>query len=261
MKTQNYVFFDFECSQEKMIQCKRGYQADADSPLCQHCKKKTCGSLKHEPNPICIAHRVCTGCRESPVTPSFTCKICGKHEHIFSGKSARDDFCTCLFSGENDCCIVLAHNFNGYDSLPIRKYLHQNRTVSEIISQGLKKLSITIDKYKIKLIDSLSFLNTRLANLPKMFGLQELKKGYYPHLWNTKDNDKMVLDILPDIKYCNCESIKDDERCTFKNWYEEHINNRFDFKEQLIAYCSLGTAIMQANAQKIQHCIHWLYDV
>ena len=251
MKIQKYIYFDFECRQEKMMQCSRGYEPDSDSRLCQHCKKATCGALKHEPN-LCVAHRVCTECSESTVTPLSSCQVCGKHEHIFFGDTARDDFCSWLFSGENNGSIVLAHNFRGYDSLPVLQYLHQNGVVPEIISQGSKNLSVTVAQCKIKMIDSLSFLNNRLANLPKMFGLTELKKGYYPHLWNTKENEEKVLDVLPDIKYYNCESMKDDDRRSFLMWYEEHKHNRFDSKEELITYCRSDVDILRRCCTKFQ---------
>nr|XP_042912384.1 uncharacterized protein LOC122272597 [Parasteatoda tepidariorum] len=44
----------------------------------------------------------------------------------------------------------------------------------------------------MRIIDSLSFLPMSLAKLPKSFGLQELKKGYFPHLFNTRSD----VDIL-----------------------------------------------------------------
>ena len=251
MKTEKYIYFDFECRQEKMIQCSHGYHPHIDSRLCQNCKKSTCGTLKHEPN-LCVAHRVCSECSEAPVTPSSTCQICGTQEHIFFGDSARDDFCSWLFSGENNGSIVLAHNFRGYDSLPILEYLHKNGIVPEIISQGSKNLSVTVSQCKIKMIDSLSFLNNRLANLPKMFGMTELKKGYYPHLWNTKENEDKVLDCLPDVKYYNCESMKDDDRRVFQKWYEEHKHDRFDSKEELIAYCRSDVDILRRCCTKVQ---------
>jgi hypothetical protein len=31
-----------------------------------------------------------------------------------------------------------------------------------------------------------------LSKMPKTFGLSELKKGYFPHLFNTPDNQKFV---------------------------------------------------------------------
>jgi hypothetical protein len=43
------------------------------------------------------------------------------------------------------------------------------------------------------MIDSINFLPSALSELPKMFGLEELKKGYFPHLFNRKENQSVVL--------------------------------------------------------------------
>jgi hypothetical protein len=50
----------------------------------------------------------------------------------------------------------------------------------------------------VRLIGSLSYwtnvgLPSALSELPKMFGLEELKKGYFPHLFNRKENQSVVL--------------------------------------------------------------------
>ena len=39
----------------------------------------------------------------------------------------------------------------------------------------------------IPLIDSFNFMNLALTNLPATFGLQEMKKGYFPHLANRNE--------------------------------------------------------------------------
>ena len=44
----------------------------------------------------------------------------------------------------------------------------------------------------IKFIDSLNFLSMPLSAFPKTFGLLELKRGYCPHFFNTKENQDYV---------------------------------------------------------------------
>ena len=43
----------------------------------------------------------------------------------------------------------------------------------------------------IRLLDSLNFLNMLLSQLPKSFGLVEMNKGYFPHLYNTQENNML----------------------------------------------------------------------
>ena len=56
------------------------------------------------------------------------------------------------------------------------------------------------EPYKLNVlmfIDSLSFIPMKLANFPKIFGLDELRKGYFPHLFNKKENENYVRPIPP----------------------------------------------------------------
>ena len=43
----------------------------------------------------------------------------------------------------------------------------------------------------IQLLDLLNFLNMPLSQLPKSVGLVEMKKGYFPHLYNTQENNML----------------------------------------------------------------------
>jgi hypothetical protein len=62
---------------------------------------------------------------------------------------------------------------------------------------------IEVPGCSVRMIDSISFLPSALSELPKMFGLEELKKGYFPHLFNRKENQSVVLNYLPDVHYYN----------------------------------------------------------
>jgi hypothetical protein len=113
-------------------------------------------------------------------------------EWMFQGDNTRNEFCEWLFTKEHEGCIVLAHNFQGYDGYFIQQYLHENGVIPEVIMRGAKILTMRVPMLKIKLIDSLSFIPMRLADFPKTFGLNELAKGYFPHLFNRKENQNYV---------------------------------------------------------------------
>ena len=85
---------------------------------------------------------------------------------------------------------VLAHNFRGYDSYPIIEECHRQKRQLEQVRNGGKVLQLTYDNEgaTIRFIDSLSFFTMPLSAFPKTFGLRELKKGFFPHLFNTPDN-------------------------------------------------------------------------
>ncbi|CAC5393602.1 unnamed protein product [Mytilus coruscus] len=177
-----YIFFDFECTQDDLVQCEQGYERSDDS-------------LQF--------HRVCSGCLEQTINSSSTCDTCGKNEIIFSGPNTNEEFCQWLFSGENNGTTVLCHNFKGYDSFPILSYVYRNGILPKIIPSGAKNMSVEVPACNNRMIDSINFLPTALSKLPKMFGLGELQKGYFPHLFNRQENQAAVLENLPDIKYYN----------------------------------------------------------
>ena len=127
----------------------------------------------HEPN-LCVVHN-----EEGEVG-------------LFRGKDTVKEFCEWLLTKEHQDCIVVAHNFQGYDGYFIQNYLNKNAIKYEVILRGAKILSMTIPMFNIKFIDSLNFIPMSLAKFPKTFGQDELCKGYFPHLFNKEENQNYV---------------------------------------------------------------------
>ena len=163
--------------------------------------------MEHRPN-LCVVHKVCTECMEKEVTGESTCENCGPNQLIFRGPNTNNDFYSWLFSGDNNFATVICHNFKGYDSIPVLQYLFHHGIQPKIIPNGTKNMSVTIPECHIRMIDSLNFLPTALAKLPKMFGFQELHKGYFPRLFNRKEHQNARLETLPDIRYYNPDGMK-----------------------------------------------------
>ena len=81
---------------------------------------------------------------------------------------------------------IIFHNLKGFDGIFLIKELYeQQREVTEQLSVGAKILSFKSGP--LHFIDSLSFLPFPLANFASTFYLTELKKGFFPHLFHTKD--------------------------------------------------------------------------
>ena len=142
-KRQVYIFFDFECTQDDLVECTDGYQPQKDNSSCINCGKGNCGVYEHKPN-LCIVHKVCLKCLSQDVTPQSKCGMCGKNEIKFSGMNTSNDFCKWLFSGKNNGATTLCHNFQGYDSFPILKYLYQHGVLPKIVPSGAKNMSIEV---------------------------------------------------------------------------------------------------------------------
>ena len=164
---------------------------------------------------------------------------------FFQGEDTVKEFCQWLLTPEHKGCIVVAHNFQGYDSYFIINFLNENAIHYEIIYRGAKSLSITIPMFNIKFIDSLNFIPMSLAKFPKTFGQDELCKGYFPHLFNKDENQNYVGPIPCQNDY-GVNFMKPAERKAFIAWHQEQVENNyvFDFRKEIIKYCRSDVDIM-----------------
>ena len=98
-----------------------------------------------------------------------------------------------------------------------------------------------------------------LAKLPKSFGLDEKKKGYFPHFFNTKENQNAVLPCLPDIQYYDPDSMSKEKRTEFLKWYEENKNQPFDFQKEMKEYCISDVDILLNACCKFRELVQRVY--
>ncbi len=164
----------------------------------------------HEPN-LCIVHNE------------------AGDEWVFQGDNTRDEFCEWLFSTEHTNCTVIAHNFQGYNSYFILQYLRENGVKYDIIMHGAKVLTLSVEMFNIKFINSLNFIPMKLSNFPKTFGMEELAKGYFPHLFNKKENENYVGPIPPS-PYYNPNRMSSAAKGKFLEWHTQLKDANYVFK-------------------------------
>ena len=154
---------------------------------------------------------------------------------------------------KNDTCpvTVIAHNFQGYDGYFIVDEYHRQHRLIEQVRNGGKLMQVTHDR--IRFIDSLSFFQMPLSAFPKTFGVTELKKGYFPHLFNTPENQEYVGLIL-DMKYYMPETMSVSGRKAFETWHAEQVSKQveFNFDEELVAYCESDVKLLKAGCLKFK---------
>ena len=68
-------------------------------------------------------------------------------------------------------------------------------------------------------IDSLSFLPMGLAKTPSAMGFEDLEKGYFPHKFNTRENEG-YLGPYPDPSYYGYDNMCDRAKKTFMMCYD-----------------------------------------
>ena len=123
---------------------------------------------------------------------------------------------------------MIAHNSKGHDTHFILKWLVGQGMKPYCIYSGAKIMFMEIPKLKICSIDSLSFLQIPLKAFPQTFGLNELKKGYFPHYFN-KECNKNYAGSIPSKKHYGYNQMKPDERTKFLKWYDKPLNKKYVF--------------------------------
>ena len=91
----------------------------------------------------------------------------------------------------------------------------------------------------------------KLAALPKAFGLNCLKKGYFPHYFNTPQNWGYIGPHPPPEDY-GVRFMMDSERTEFLAWYENQADKQFHFREELEAYCRSDVDILRRSCLKFR---------
>ena len=165
---------------------------------------------------------------------------------LFQGKDTVKNFCQWLFTNQHKGCIVVAHNFQGYDGYFIKEHLIENAIHYEIIYRGAKSLSLKVPEWDIRFIDSLNFIPMSLAKFPKTFGQDELCKGYFLHMFNKEENQNYVGPIPCKNDY-GVNFMKPGEREAFIAWHDKQVakNYRYDFREEIIKYCRSDVDILR----------------
>ena len=153
---------------------------------------------------------------------------------------------------DDDDRLVVFHNLKGFDGMFILHELYQQqREVVDQLTVGAKVLSFRSGP--IKFIDSLCFLPMPLASFPSTFNLTELKKGFFPHLFNTPDHQQYVGRI-PDLEFYDPEGMMAKKKDELTRWHADQVrrNVPFHFKQEMIDYCKSDVALLKAGCEAFQ---------
>ena len=128
--------------------------------------------------------------------------------------------------------------------------------------RGAKVLSLVVEMFNIRFIDSLNFFPMKLANLPKTFGIEELKNGHFPHLFNKKENENYVGPIPP-VPYYNSNDMNPKDKGAFMIWHasKRESNYVFNFHEEIIAYCRSDVDILRRCCLEFRELFYNVTDI
>lgn len=109
---------------------------------------------------------------------------------------------------------------------------------------------LCIDVNNVRFIDSLSFINAPLSALPKMFGFNELNKGFFPYRYPKPDTNEEIE--IPEIEYFEPNFMKPDVRKDFEQWYNDFKNSgrKWHWLTEIVKYCENNVEILAKAIQK-----------
>ncbi len=146
--------------------------------------------------------------------------------------------------------------FQGYDGVFLLQYLVRNSIrPKKVIYNGSKIMSMIVERgLDIHVLDSMNFLPMRLASLPKAFGLTELRKGYFPHFFNTREN-QLYVGPYPDPSYYGADYMGKDDRTKFLEWHTQKSDDTFDFAVDMKQYCASDVDILRRSCLRFRELL------
>ena len=146
--------------------------------------------------------------------------------------------------------IIIFHNLKGFDGIFIINSLYKAmRTVEEQLIIGAKVLSFKSGPLVFK--DSLCFLPMPLSSFPSTFNLTELKKGFFPHSFNTLEHQD-YRGPIPSLEYYDPDGMSPKMKEELQQWHADQVrrNVPFDFQQELEDYCKSDVDILQGGCEK-----------
>ena len=258
----------------KCYQCKLTIVDDAINRKETHiCGEYNCQNCKQDvmPDHKCyMMPKLIKPPSEDYIFFDFEADISGEfHEVMYSVSAYFDDppedyvihynleqFCKWLFVDEHKDFTVIAHNGKGYDFQFILKWCIENIAdvkCPTIIKAGSKIMMMNIPKFNISFVDSMNFIAGALAGFPDIFGIKELKKGYFPHWFNTKSNWDYEGPVPPYDSF-RPWNMKDEKKIDFDKWwcFKQLSNYKWNQKDEMKAYCISDVNILQRGMLKFR---------
>ena len=192
---------------------------------------------------------------------NFLCYSSAEEEaiHVLDGEDCAlqflhdlDDLVNVPDSDQEREIIVVFHNLKGFDGMYIFHELYQQqREVVDLLTVGAKVLSFKSGP--LKFIDSPCLLPMPLASFPSTFNLTKLKKAFFPHLFNTPDNQQYVGRI-PDVEFYDPDGMLAKKKQELLNWHADQVrrNVSFNFRQEMIDYCKSDLTLLKAGCEAFQ---------
>ena len=174
-----------------------------------------------------------------------------------------DEFMEWLIQDKHKGFSVIAHNGRGYDFQLIMEYIYKKTPYKPVVVYaGSKIMIMTIKELRMRFVDSLNFLTMPLASFPKTFGEKELKKGFFPHYFNTEENFYYEGKIPP-LRYFGYNGMSSKKREELiKFWVGKRATNyKWRQFDEMKSYCISDVDILKKCCKKFRQIYLDIADI
>jgi len=159
------------------------------------------------------------------------------------------DFMEWLLQDKHKGYTIIAHNGRGYDFQLIQEYIYKHTTMKpKNVYAGSKIMILNLKDLNMRFVDSLNFLTMKLEAFPKTFGIKELKKGFFPHYYNTEENFNYIGKIPP-MRYFGYNAMSKEKREEFVKWWvgKRLRKETWNMYEEIKGYCISDVDILRRS--------------
>lgn len=97
----------------------------------------------------------------------------------------------------------------------------------------------------------MSFLPMALPAFQKAFGLQEIRKGFFSHFFNTAENQSYTGPI-PAVDSYDPEVMSVERKQEFLKWHQERKAEGYDFQHEILEYCKSDVRLLKESCRCFQ---------
>ena len=239
------------CRLYKTAAVRKNEDSDTPEHICQQGRCKDCGSYlisdeihqcfiqptrPNDPTKKYIFYDFETRYHDGRHEANFVCAITYNNKQWYaSGPACVTQFIQNYRSKRYRNYTFIAHNASGFDNYLVLQYFAQQGITPTLTMRGSRVILMYDKTFKQRWIDSFSFMPMRLAKTPEALGFEDVEKGYFPHRFNTRENE-FYVGPYPEPQLYGYDTMIEKEKSLFMAWYSTVRHKLFDFQRELQKY-------------------------
>ncbi|KAK3913494.1 putative DNA polymerase [Frankliniella fusca] len=146
---------------------------------------------------------------------------------------------------------IWTHNGAGFDNHLFLQDMTARGKIPTLICKGMRILGMNYGSWVFK--DSCLFLGTKLSNLPGCFGIEGVKKGDFPYMFNHPDN-YCYIGPMPAKEFYSIGKMSVKDAQIFEQWHDAQTEAGviFNFRDEIREYTVNDVRILRLACEKFR---------